>query len=310
MSIMISKNLSIASVAVLLFLTAVQQRVPAVEAQSTLRGKIAFVSRRNGTLAIYTMKRDGSGTSRLLRKPKQAFYDMAFTPDSRKVAYAVPENAEQPWLPSFNIFVFDLKSGVKKRITNFHGPKALRALTPSFRPDGKQMAFTAMRKDKQSPSVYVVNVTSGRSRLLTATDDGGNPTYSKDGLWVSYTSGKGAASEIYIIKTDGTKKTRVTRNHFPDLSPSFHPNGKNIVFSSVRNGNYQICTIDLKSKREHQLTNSGQNRSASYSSDGRHIVFVSVRDGNEEIYTMKADGTNQKRLTNHPARDLNPIWLN
>jgi Tol biopolymer transport system component len=85
-------------------------------------------------------------------------------------------------------------------------------------------------------------------------------------------------------------------------------NGK-IVFSTNRDGNYEIYTTDTDRTGLKRLTNHPKDDTdPAFSADGSQIAFVSERDGNSEIYTMSTDGTGLKRITNHPAGDIQPAF--
>lgn len=82
-----------------------------------------------------------------------------------------------------------------------------------------------------------------------------------------------------------------------------------IAFSSDRDGNYEIYTMDSDGGAQTRLTeNTADDLAPAWSPDGKRIAFVSNRDGNNEIYAMSADGTAQTRLTNNSADDLAPTW--
>lgn len=86
------------------------------------------------------------------------------------------------------------------------------------------------------------------------------------------------------------------------------PNGK-IVFSSNRDGNEEIYTMNPDGSNVTRLTNNSANdQYPSWSADGTKIVFDSNRDGNFEIYVMDEDGSNQTRLTTNSAIDAIPAW--
>ncbi len=82
-----------------------------------------------------------------------------------------------------------------------------------------------------------------------------------------------------------------------------------IAFSSDRDGNFEIYTMDADGGGQTRLTeNPAEDYSPVWSPDGSRIAFVSTRDGNAEIYVMNIDGTGQTRLTNNSASDLGPKW--
>lgn len=95
-----------------------------------------------------------------------------------------------------------------------------------------------------------------------------------------------------------------------DYSPMWSPDGKQIVFSSTRSGNFQIYVMNADGSDVRRLTDrDGYDGDPSWSPDGTKIAFCSDRDGNREIYVMDPDGGNPVNLTNHPASDCEtPSW--
>ena len=82
-----------------------------------------------------------------------------------------------------------------------------------------------------------------------------------------------------------------------------------ILFTSNRDGNYEIYVMNPDGSNQNRLTNNSDDDSApAWSTDGSKIVFESWRDGNLEIYVMDSDGSNQTNLTNNSASDNSPSW--
>lgn len=89
----------------------------------------------------------------------------------------------------------------------------------------------------------------------------------------------------------------------PSLIPS------KLVFTSDRDGNSEIYTMDADGTNQTRLTNSTFfDGGASWSSDGDNVVFFTDRDGNAEIYSMSQDGSHQSNLSNNPWDDTFPDW--
>ncbi len=84
-------------------------------------------------------------------------------------------------------------------------------------------------------------------------------------------------------------------------------NGK-IAFTTNRDGNYEIYTMNPDGTGLMRLTNnSADDRNPNWSPDGTKIAFSSTRDGNYEIYTMNPDGTGLMRLTNTTNNSLQQV---
>gem|GEM_PF-441485 len=116
-------------------------------------------------------------------------------------------------------------------------------------------------------------------------------------------------NEVFVMNPDGSGQTNLTNNPAIDESPSWAPGGKQLAFTSDRDGDFEIFTLDVVEAVIMQLTNnSAADEEPAWSPDGSRIVFQSDRDGNDEIYLMNADGTNQVRLTNNAAHDGKPAW--
>lgn len=92
-------------------------------------------------------------------------------------------------------------------------------------------------------------------------------------------------------------------------SPSFSPDGRQIVFASHSVRHHEIYVMRSDGSNQRQLTfNREWNRSPSFSPDGQEIVFVSEGGGASKIYVMAADGSNKRCLTVGGAFDWDPSF--
>lgn len=85
-------------------------------------------------------------------------------------------------------------------------------------------------------------------------------------------------------------------------------NGK-IAFTSSRDSNFEIYTMEANGSNQMRITNSQYDASPKWSPDGTKIAFLRS-NGLEpyEIYVMNADGSNQTRLTNIGVNPEPPAW--
>jgi eukaryotic-like serine/threonine-protein kinase len=88
-------------------------------------------------------------------------------------------------------------------------------------------------------------------------------------------------------------KTRQTFDPKPDRAPSFSPDGRELAFSSLRSGVWQLYRKDLASGRpEEQLTTGpGDKIVPTWSRDGRYLLFISIGlTTAEDIWALPLDG--------------------
>jgi len=84
-----------------------------------------------------------------------------------------------------------------------------------------------------------------------------------------------------------------------------------IVFSSTRDGNFEIYSMNSDGTGAARLTNNpAMDAFPAWSPDNTKIAFTSNRDGffNFEIYVMNADGSSPTRLTTNGKVDGMPAW--
>ena len=95
--------------------------------------------------------------------------------------------------------------------------------------------------------------------------------------------------DIYISNSDGSDIIRLTQNGATNWAPSWHPNGKYIVFSSNMDDwnpkynsfghNFELYVIHIKTKKLQRLTyNDTFDSFPVFSKNGKKLVFSSNRN--------------------------------
>lgn len=104
-------------------------------------------------------------------------------------------------------------------------------------------------------------------------------------------------SVIYTLPATGGTPKRITANS-PSYFHGWSPDGKYLVYTGGRNGEYDIYKISSKGGKEIRLTTfKGLEDGPEFSPDGKFIYYNSTRSGKMQIWRMKPDGSKQEQIT-------------
>jgi len=102
---------------------------------------------------------------------------------------------------------------------------------------------------------------------------------------------------IAVINADGSGLHNLTSA--ADSGPKWSPDGQKILFSSFRDGNYEIYVMNPDGTGQTNLTgNPAIDSHPIWSPDSKQIAFGSNRDGDANIYVMNRDGSGVIQVTN------------
>jgi Tol biopolymer transport system component len=117
--------------------------------------------------------------------------------------------------------------------------------------------------------------------------------------------------DIFKADLDGKNLVRLTTADGYDAEASYSPDGKQIIFSSFRDGDSDIYIMDADGKNSHRIVAAkGYDGGPFFSPDGKRIVYRSDRRGNDllQIYVNNPEGTAERALTNNDAVNWGPFW--
>jgi dipeptidyl aminopeptidase/acylaminoacyl peptidase len=92
-----------------------------------------------------------------------------------------------------------------------------------------------------------------------------------------------------------------------DFTADLSPDGKHVVFSSVRSGPAEIWISDVDGSNLRRLTDSGGS-GPRWSPDGERIAYQSSEEGQGEISVYDLRTNTAHRLTSNPASDVRTSW--
>lgn len=253
-------------------------------------------------------------------------YSPAISPDGKWLAFASNrlQNAE--------LYLMELATGSLRQLTH---TDELDEYMPAFSPDGTSIAFVSERtrggmmlppvqasgSDPKSATIYLMNIDGRNQRPLIEIDGAQRaPVFSPDGKQIAFESkaptetesSPGSAEntdtlEIYVIDIDGTNQRQLTDNDIDDGHPTWSPNGKQIAFTAMVEGNYQIFSVPAAGGPVKQVTfEAAGHYHPTFSPDGKQIVYVSSAHNHYTLWMINTDGTNKTQLTNHVGAHFEP----
>ena len=143
------------------------------------------------------------------------------------------------------------------------------------------------------------------------------PSWSQDGGWLAFAVGPPFAAgnvdvDIWKIGARGGEAVNLTPDSASnDAFPDFSPDGRRIVFRSMRHGNAEIYVMNADGANVQRLTHhEATDTMPAFSPTGDRVAFTSLRDGNFELYTIAFDVDGRpgapERLTRSPGHDMHP----
>jgi len=257
---------------------------------------IAFWSDRLDHREIFIMDYDGHG-QRNITAHKSISMSPAWSPKLDGLAY-VSYFAGPP-----GIYFADLATGRKHAliVDGFHNG------TPSFSPDGNQIAFG--RSLGGNWEIFVCDRDGSNLRRLTHSPRiDTNPSWSPTGRELAFTSSRSGKPHIYLMDAEGANLRRTSFEGDYNDGADWNPEGTHLVYASRRQGRFQLALTDLVTLETKVLTSGSDSyETPSFSPDGRKIAFSSNLNGRPQIHVLDLRSGDIVRLTSQ-GRNWAPSW--
>jgi TolB protein len=242
-----------------------------------------------GAKEIFLMDYDGFNPV-LITGNRSINLSPRWSPDGSRITYTSYRNNNP------DLFVLDLRSGRRTPISNTPGLNAAAAWSPdgewlalsksaggtnlflmrpdgsgqrqvtfgsgiaisaSFSPNGKQIAFTSDQGG--SPQIYVMDVTGSNLQRLTFRGTYNvSPRWSPRGDKIAYVAREGGSMDIWLMDPNGNNQQRLTDGVGQNEEPSWAPGGRHVAFTSNRDGRRNIYRIVADGTGLTRLTSNGR----------------------------------------------------
>ena len=177
------------------------------------------------------------------------------------------------------------KSLVAASVVPFSGAPG-REDTPSFSPDGKQLAYVWNGDEGTQTDIYVRLTAGGEPVRLTETDTKEQyPVFSPDGSQIAFVRDFKTYGEVFLIPALGGTERRVCHLFSGNYSISFAPDGKSLAVidteDSTDKKQFAVYLVNLETGTRRRLTTPGEFRGETtprFAPDGKSLAFVRVFD--------------------------------
>ena len=226
---------------------------------------IFFVSPKSGQVVNVTRTREVSEEN------------PTWSPDGRYLAYMVKPKTSS----SYEIDVFDTLMRETKHLTT-NTPADKLNTNPIWSKDGKFIAYTQEEAKGTNSNIFVAEVTSGKSTLVTPHEGEhlylGND-FSPDGTSLLITSDAGNGYQNAGVLKIATKKIHwLTQEKWQVSGRNFSPDGKSALLVADVDGDTEIYRYDLLSGRHTSLplakgVNYPGGAESAFSPDGAKFLY-------------------------------------
>ncbi len=213
-----------------------------------------------------------------------------FRPDGGAIIY----QGVRPGTEDYQIFTQELVAGSKPVMVSTGRGKCTCAY---YHPDGKSILFASSHLDPALSS-------EGKAEPAPKP-----PGYNREGR--SYRWDFEPAMDIFKADLDGSNLVRLTDTPGYDAEGTYSPDGKQIVFTSFRDGDAEIYIMDADGKNPRRITHiKGYDGGPFFSPDGKKLLYRSDRKGNDllQVFVNNTEGTAERAITNDEHVNWGPSW--
>ncbi len=228
------------------------------------------------------------------------------SPDGKYVLYTRHEIFDNRYIYA-DLYLWDLEKKEERRLT-----ERARAYHPVFFPDGKRILFAQQRPDGQAPILAIYELDNGRIVPFFEFPEGtliDSFAISPDGTTLALTLWKmGGYQDLYLLDLSpspspeeggeplpfregvGVRLTPITQDKPGDFDPEWSPDGHFVLFSSERDGVYNLYAYRLSDGQFFQVTNVLTGAFApAISPDSTKIAFIGYSTKGYELHLMDYD---------------------
>jgi Tol biopolymer transport system component len=238
--------------------------------------ELIFAMELNGRQRLWRLPIDGR-EAHPITSSLEALSSPAVASRGHRLAYVVYSGASSLWrIPTSHINTS--KNGAAERVIFSTGNNN----SPSYSPDGNQIAFVSNRAGAQE--IWLSDSSGDNPRQVTNSTgaEKGTPRWSPDGSAVVFDCETKGNREIAVVDIGRRQIRQITYNSREDAMPSWSHDGRWIYFTSDRSGRFEIYKVSASAGESPSTPptriTTGGGFNPIESPDGRYLYFAKNRE--------------------------------
>jgi Tol biopolymer transport system component len=183
-------------------------------------------------------------------------------------------------------------------------------LSPTFSPDGSQVAFSWNGPQQDNFDIYVKLVGEGDAvRLTTDPAPDGSPAWSPDGRQIAFVR----EGSVFVISPLGGPERKLADMQARKIA--WTPDGKSLAISSESEGRIRVALLSLETRKTRFLTSPPEKEYSfgdlyfAISPDGVNLAFARFPEGGTaELWLAPMAGGTPRRLTETGSVIFGVAW--
>jgi Tol biopolymer transport system component len=218
---------------------------------------------------LFVVGADGSGAHKVTRGlARVGEGDADWSPDGSRIVFDRTYDCAASLGSCFALWVVNADGSAEERLTPEDAQGVTSALSPTWSPDGRSIAYVLLNDRSEASDIWVMNADGSGKRRLTHVGDAEGPAWAPDGRKMAFSHD----GDIFVLDREAGSLQRLTKTPALESYPNWSPDGKRIAY---------------------ELNDSSPPGQAFQEYDA---------------YVMDADGKEARRLSRHGDLDGHPVW--
>ncbi len=183
---------------------------------------------------------------------------------------------------------------------------------PKVSPDGSKIVYQSDPDGHDRYTIWTMNKDGSNQKKITQ-KEGMYPNWSPDGEKIIYSGRRNGIWEIMMVSSEGGEEELISNNQKEGKTPgwgavcSFHPNGKSIVYSHIREK--VMYSLNLETKERKRLSPVGESyMHPMYSKDGLRIAVNRKKEAGYNLITISPEGKDEEIIAKNVISYSSPSW--